>query len=267
MDGRRERVRQADHSPPVKDETVPVAAPARRTSDPQQLLALQRSAGNVTVTRYLQRLRAGDAPPRVDAHLGVARQPGKPKAKADKKGGGVLGAIRDAAAEAWRRVKALAKRIAKQLARGGAGNGGSLSSRIDTAYHYYRNVGLTRAQAAGLVGNLQEESGGQLNPAQKQFGGGPGRGIGQWTIGDSRWKDLLAFAKKRNRPWSDYETQVAFVWHELNTYSYFGLGALKRAKTVRDATKIVMEQYERPGIEHFDIRLGNANAIHKRFGD
>jgi RHS repeat-associated protein len=50
----------------------------------------------------------------------------------------------------------------------------TLSRRISYAYHYFIRRGLTRAQASGLVGNLQHESG--LDPTKPQIGGGPGRG-------------------------------------------------------------------------------------------
>ena len=57
------------------------------------------------------------------------------------------------------------------------------------------------------------------------------------------------------------------MWHELTKYGYFGLGALKRTKSVRAATRVVMEQYERPGEPHFELRLGYAQAVYKRFKD
>jgi Phage tail lysozyme len=143
----------------------------------------------------------------------------------------------------------------------------SLAGRIDVAYHYFRKQGLTRAQAAGLVGNLQFESGGQLDPAQNQYGGGPGRGIGQWTY-NQRWLTYEAFAKGLHKPLTDYATQVAFVWHELQQGGY-GLDDLKQATTVTDATTTVMNEYERPNraLEHLDSRLACAQAVYDRFDD
>src|SRR4051812_26829508 len=52
------------------------------------------------------------------------------------------------------------------------------------AYDFFVAKGLTPFQAAGIVGNLDQESG--VNPASVQFGGGPGRGIAQWSVG-GRW--------------------------------------------------------------------------------
>ena len=52
------------------------------------------------------------------------------------------------------------------------------------AFDYFRLKGLTDIQSAGIVGNLDAESG--LDPTIHQIGGGPGRGIAQWSAG-ARW--------------------------------------------------------------------------------
>ncbi|HSO33774.1 MAG TPA: phage tail tip lysozyme, partial [Labilithrix sp.] len=51
------------------------------------------------------------------------------------------------------------------------------------AFDYFRARGLTGEQSAGIVGNLDVESG--LDPTIVQKGG-PGRGIAQWSAG-ARW--------------------------------------------------------------------------------
>src|SRR5262245_52374876 len=74
--------------------------------------------------------------------------------------------------------------------------GPSEADRI--AFNYFKSKGLTDEQAAGIVGNLDHEGG--MNPEQHQIGGGPGRGIGQWSKGE-RWDttpgdNVVDFAKK-----------------------------------------------------------------------
>lgn len=82
------------------------------------------------------------------------------------------------------------------------------------AYYYFTGKGLTAAQAAGIVGNLIQESG--VNPKSKQGGGGPGRGIAQWSV-DGRWATFLKWAKKNgNRDIYDLATQLDFMWYEMN---------------------------------------------------
>src|SRR5262245_59249479 len=52
------------------------------------------------------------------------------------------------------------------------------------AFTFFVSKGLTPIQAAGIVGNLDQESG--VDPNSVQYGGGPGRGIAQWSVG-GRW--------------------------------------------------------------------------------
>src|SRR5678816_3004847 len=60
----------------------------------------------------------------------------------------------------------------------------ALSSSEHTAFNFFVSKGLTRVQAAGVVGNLIQES--NVIPTAVQYGGGPGRGIAQWSVG-GRW--------------------------------------------------------------------------------
>src|SRR5882724_9083599 len=48
-----------------------------------------------------------------------------------------------------------------------------------TAFNFFAAKGLTELQSAGVVGNLIQES--SMNPGAVEFGGGPGRGIAQWS--------------------------------------------------------------------------------------
>lgn len=110
------------------------------------------------------------------------------------------------------------------------------------AMQYLIGKGLSPEQAAGVVGNLMQESG--MNPGQYQKGGGGGYGIAQWTS-SARQKAL------RSRP--DYNTlqgQLDFLWSELkgNTgYREGNLEKLKKASNELDAAKIFQDTYERAG--------------------
>src|SRR5262249_41492452 len=69
------------------------------------------------------------------------------------------------------------------------------------AYDFFVGKGLTNFQAAGIVGNLDQESG--VDPASVQYGGGPGRGIAQWSVG-GRWDtsandNVLAYAASKGQ--------------------------------------------------------------------
>jgi hypothetical protein len=56
-------------------------------------------------------------------------------------------------------------------------------SHAEVAFDFFRHKGLSKSQAAGIVGNLQQES--SVDPTADQAGG-PGRGIAQWGVG-GRW--------------------------------------------------------------------------------
>lgn len=110
-----------------------------------------------------------------------------------------------------------------------------------TAFLFFVGKGLTKIQAAGVVGNLDQES--SMNPKIKQIGGGPGRGIAQWSV-NARWKTENQFASQQGGdPWS-LGTQLDFVWHELTTTPAFGLATLKKATTIDAAVRAFQDKYE-----------------------
>jgi TP901 family phage tail tape measure protein len=90
---------------------------------------------------------------------------------------------------------------------------------------FFEAKGLTPAQAAGIVGNMQQES--SLNP------NAPGGGLIQGQGGRTSHGTTLQ--------------QLEGIWREL-TGSYSGaLGALKKAKTPQEAAWVFSEEFEHPG--------------------
>jgi hypothetical protein len=133
---------------------------------------------------------------------------------------------------------------------------GSVDGRIDYAMDFFTERGFTRQAAAGIVGNLLAESG--LNAKSEQIGGGPGRGIAQWSV-DQRWETYLKFAKNRGIEPTDLDAQLRFIIHEMP--SQMGESA-KTIKTMTDATaaaKLFMDKYERPGKPNWDKRVNDTN--------
>ncbi|MFC4822630.1 phage tail tip lysozyme, partial [Dokdonella ginsengisoli] len=133
---------------------------------------------------------------------------------------------------------------------------GSLQGRINEAMGFFESQGWTRAQAAGIVGNLQAESG--VDPNRAQNGGGPGYGLAQWEA--PRQADFKAWAGKDIHQ-STFREQLEFIQHELTTSERGAGNALKGATTASEAAQIVCNKYERPGIPHMETRIANANAI------
>jgi LysM repeat protein len=134
----------------------------------------------------------------------------------------------------------------------------SQQGRINDAMRYFESQGWTRAQAAGIVANLQAESG--LDPGIQQHGGGPGYGLGQWE-----GPRQAAFARWAGHDihGSSFNEQLRFVQYEL-THSEAGAGnALRGATSASDAAAIVTRLYERPAdiVGQSQYRAGLARQI------
>src|SRR5262249_30331317 len=113
------------------------------------------------------------------------------------------------------------------------------------AFDYFVGKGLTNFQAAGIVGNLDQESGVNPNAVQQ---GGPGRGIAQWSAG-GRWDtdsgdNAVAYAKQQGQSVYSLGLQLDFIWYELGKFSGYGLSKLKATTNVTDATVVFQTDFE-----------------------
>lgn len=114
------------------------------------------------------------------------------------------------------------------------------------AYDYFVGKGLTNFQSAGIVGNLDQESG--VNPAVSQSGGGVGRGIAQWSAG-GRWDtakgdNVLEFATQKGQDPMSLALQLDFIWYELQSFPEYGLAKLQATTNVSDASTVFEDNYE-----------------------
>lgn len=133
----------------------------------------------------------------------------------------------------------------------------------ETAFRYFVAKGLTSAQSAGVVGNLLQESG--LNPriAGLERGGYYAHGIAQW--GTERWAALQSWAASQGRDPDALDTQLAYVWRELETIPMLGFAELRAAQTIEDATLAFEKKYERPAAGSSALRLAKAKATYAKF--
>ena len=144
----------------------------------------------------------------------------------------------------------------------------ALTNATKTAYNYFVNKGLTKAQSAAIVGNLIQES--SVDPTAKQYGGGPGRGIAQWSVG-GRWDhdgsdNMTWYANKHGlNKWS-LQAQLDFVWYELQTFSGYGLGKLKASSNLSSATVIFQDDFEGCGQCDQSQRIQYAQQILAEYG-
>lgn len=123
------------------------------------------------------------------------------------------------------------------------------------AYEFFINKGLKPHQAAGIVGNLIHESG--LKTSIKGDGG-KAFGIAQWH--PDRQKGLEALAKSLGTSKTDLNTQLEYVWQELNSTEKKALNALLNSKSVEQATSNFCQYYERPGVLALESRIKHAKS-------
>ena len=136
----------------------------------------------------------------------------------------------------------------------------NLSTNMKTAYKYLvQDKNLPTHVAAGIVGNLYQESG--LDPLRKQNDGGNGRGIAQWDVRD-RWPAFQKWATKQGRDYKDLKTQLDYMLVEPGE----GPRAVTRtmgATSPQEAAVIFGRLYERPSesAARWDIRKGVAQTL------
>jgi hypothetical protein len=148
-------------------------------------------------------------------------------------------------------------------------------TREDRAYNMLTNGGLTHVAAIGIIANLQAES--KLDPTTKQIAKykpvikyGPGRGLAQWEKGgrfDTDRINLVNFASKRGKDWTDFDTQIEFILHELNVHPEYKRvkELLNNSKTIEEAIKIFLNKYEKAGIPHLGNRLQYGKNLQKKY--
>ena len=135
----------------------------------------------------------------------------------------------------------------------GKGGNGSTSEAID----FFTKNGWTKEQAAGIVGNLQQESGKNLkiNAYNKAEGA---YGIAQWTKGR---KDLFKKIIGKDITESDFKDQLSFINWELNNSEAKAGKALRETKTAEEAAAVFDQKYERSAGTERTQRIANAKAL------
>jgi len=140
---------------------------------------------------------------------------------------------------------------------GPRGNASPKTNRIGYVYGKLIEGGMTPEQAAGFVGNFMVESGPSLNPAAVGDGGNA-YGIAQWN---DRRDDLIRFAAQKGKDWHDLDTQIAFLFQELNGKEAAAWARIREAKTPEEVALAVSEHFERPGVPHNERRVAFARSI------
>lgn len=143
-----------------------------------------------------------------------------------------------------------------------AGNASAETNRVGYVFGRLLERGYEPHVAAGLAGNLMQESSPGL--FTKAVGdGGNAYGIGQWN--GPRMRALQAFAAKRGASADDLDTQIAFLDHELKGPEASAAAAIKGARSAEEAALIASREFWRPGVPHNANRVAYARAVFDQF--
>ncbi len=137
----------------------------------------------------------------------------------------------------------------------------SVTKNAQTAINFFKSKGWTDAQAAGIVGNLQAESGVDLNAkAFNAAGGGSGAaGIAQW-----RGPRQTAFEQRYGVPvrQGTLEQQLDYVNWELTQGPEQAAGnRLRNATTAAESATIIDRFYERSEGQDIQRRIQLAQTL------
>jgi len=120
-------------------------------------------------------------------------------------------------------------------------NNSSITNSGKYIIDFFINKGLSKEQSAGIAGNLKKESNFKTNVWGDN---NTSYGVGQWR--NERKDNLINFAKGNNLDSSKLDTQLEFIWYELNTTHKNALASLKQTSSPEDAAFIFADKYERP---------------------
>lgn len=131
-----------------------------------------------------------------------------------------------------------------------------------------RDLGLTREQAAGIVGNFGAETGGfkhmqEINPLVKGSKGG--LGWAQWTgmtKKNPRRRDFEAFAKEQGLPVDSYAANYGNLLREFQGPEKSALAHLRQQTTVEGSATSFLDKFERAGIRNEGARERWANRAY-----
>ena len=155
-------------------------------------------------------------------------------------------------------------------------------------WNYFKSKGLNDYGCAGLLGNLQAESGLKSNNLQNTYErklgfsddkyvaavdngtytnfvyDAAGFGLAQWTYW-SRKKSLYEYAKSKNASIGSLEMQLEFLYKELSENYKSVLATLKTAKSVKEASNAVLLKFECPADQSVSVQNKRASYGQKYY--
>lgn len=145
----------------------------------------------------------------------------------------------------------------------------------EKVWYALRTAGYSEYATAGVMGNIEAESG--FNAGVIEGGSGIGAGLCQWSFG--RRTQLEDYAASKGKDWSDENTQIEFLLGELTpgggadgyasyqlmTYGGYSPDDWINANDVDTATTAFCWSFERPGVPRMDVRITAAQMYYDQF--
>lgn len=122
---------------------------------------------------------------------------------------------------------------------------------------FFRNKGTSDIVAAGIMGNLAQESG-YDSTIENSIGA---YGLAQWL--DTRRDALVSFSEENGLDPSSVDAQLEFIWHEIQqegTPEHEAYLQMQQAQSPEEAAVIFRKLYERPGEEEANDEARTAEA-------
>lgn len=122
------------------------------------------------------------------------------------------------------------------------------------------SMGFTASAAAGVVGNLVQESGLRTDAIGDN---GTSGGLAQWH--NERLDALKRFAAARGKKWTDLDTQIEFLAEEMRTSYADTYAKMQSAELPEIASQIMTDEYEipDPASANYAQRQANARAAYE----
>lgn len=122
------------------------------------------------------------------------------------------------------------------------------------------SMGFSASAAAGVVGNLVQESGLRTDAIGDN---GTSGGLAQWH--NERLDALKRFAAARGKEWTDLDTQIEFLVEEMRTSYADTYAKMQSAELPEIAGQIMTDEYEipDPASANYAQRQANARAAYE----
>ena len=158
----------------------------------------------------------------------------------------------------------------------------NISDTAQAVWKFFTGKGYTPAATAGIMGNMEQESG--MKPDIIQGNGkGPAAGICQWenyNTKSARWKDMNAHAQSKGKDWTDLQSQLEFIDIELQGKSpgdnytstllkknYGGYEGFKAITDYKTATEAFEKSFERASKINWNNRYAGAKKYYDMFSN